>query len=462
MHRHIKAVAAVAVVAIFIASAIPVSAATYQGVDIAHYAYSVDFNALKSSGHGQFVYIKTSEGITWRDPKWQQFMAGAKAAGIPYGFYHYFHSDDNGATQAEVFWSLIKDTGYDVVPAIDVEETDGNDAPVIQQQLRAFVDRFYQLSGQKPVIYASTYFINKFIGSGFTDCLLWQADYRGSAASVAGWGSGYTVWQYSGSSKVDGVDNSADLDIAANEDIFIDGKAPSGGSTSSSSGSSTTDQSLTHKVGDQVTFSYCFASSTDAASAAIPASRMSVTHGTITRVLQGTNNPYLLDNGLCWVNDSAISGTSSGSTTTATQSTAHSVGEEVAFTTCYRSSTDPISEAIPASKMSVHTGKITKIIPGRHNPYLLDDGLCWVNDGDISSGSTSSSSSSTDISVGNTVSIRSGAVYGGVWKDRGTSIPAWVLSGTYRVEQIATHDGAREALLSGIDSWVSASKLYRR
>ena len=33
---------------------------TYQGVDIAHYAYSVDFNQLKMSGHGDFVYIKTS------------------------------------------------------------------------------------------------------------------------------------------------------------------------------------------------------------------------------------------------------------------------------------------------------------------------------------------------------------------------------------------------------------------
>lgn len=108
---------------------------------------------------------------------------------------------------------------------MDVEETDGNDAPVIQQQLRAFVDEFYKLSGEKPVIYASTAFINKFIGSGFTDCHLWIAHYGVTAPGVvAGWGTNYSVWQYSGDKEyVQGIDNPADLDLAANETIFLNG-----------------------------------------------------------------------------------------------------------------------------------------------------------------------------------------------------------------------------------------------
>ena len=61
---------------------------------------------------------------------------------------------------------------------------------------------------------------------------------------------------------------------------------------------------------------------------------------------------------------------------------AHKVGEHVTFSTCYRSSTDPISKAIPATSMSRNHGTITKIVDA-HNPYLLDNGLCWVNDGDI-------------------------------------------------------------------------------
>lgn len=61
---------------------------------------------------------------------------------------------------------------------------------------------------------------------------------------------------------------------------------------------------------------------------------------------------------------------------------AHTLGEHVVFSTCYKSSTAPISEHIDASSMSRNHGVITKIVDAR-NPYLLDNGLCWVNDGDI-------------------------------------------------------------------------------
>ena len=61
----------------------------------------------------------------------------------------------------------------------------------------------------------------------------------------------------------------------------------------------------------------------------------------------------------------------------------HKIGEHVVFSTCYASSTDPISKTIQASKMARNHGVITKIQDGARNPYLLDNGLCWVNDGDI-------------------------------------------------------------------------------
>lgn len=61
----------------------------------------------------------------------------------------------------------------------------------------------------------------------------------------------------------------------------------------------------------------------------------------------------------------------------------YGVGQKVRFSTCYKSSTAPNSEAIIASKMVRDNGTITKIKTGAKNPYLLDDGLCWVNDGDI-------------------------------------------------------------------------------
>ncbi len=68
---------------------------------------------------------------------------------------------------------------------------------------------------------------------------------------------------------------------------------------------------------------------------------------------------------------------------TPTPTTKYKEGDHVVFSTCYESSTDPISKAIPASKMARNHGVITGIYPGTHNPYLLDENLCFVNDGDI-------------------------------------------------------------------------------
>lgn len=63
----------------------------------------------------------------------------------------------------------------------------------------------------------------------------------------------------------------------------------------------------------------------------------------------------------------------------------YSIGQKVRFSTCYRSAYDEIGwfKAIPAGKMYKNYGTITRIEKGSNNPYLLDDGMCWVNDGDI-------------------------------------------------------------------------------
>lgn len=59
----------------------------------------------------------------------------------------------------------------------------------------------------------------------------------------------------------------------------------------------------------------------------------------------------------------------------------HKVGEAVTYSSCYKSSTDPVSKAIDVNPWK--TGTITNIKKGARNPYLIGNGTCWVNDGDI-------------------------------------------------------------------------------
>ena len=65
------------------------------------------------------------------------------------------------------------------------------------------------------------------------------------------------------------------------------------------------------------------------------------------------------------------------------------------------------------------------------------------------------------VAVGGRVTIKTGAVYGGLTVSRGARVPDYVSGPNrrYTVKSIATHKGAEEALLEEITSWVATSYL---
>lgn len=65
-----------------------------------------------------------------------------------------------------------------------------------------------------------------------------------------------------------------------------------------------------------------------------------------------------------------------------------------------------------------------------------------------------------EITVGSSVRVISGAVYGGLYdKTRGLKVPNWVQNEQLTVAQIADHYGEKEALLKPINSWVAVKYL---
>ncbi len=89
----------------------------------------------------------------------------------------------------------------------------------------------------------------------------------------------------------------------------------------------------------------------------------------------------------------------SPSNTTSTTTRKYSVGQTVIYSSCYKGSTDGIDKAIMCNPNK--TGVITKVLATNvNNPYLIGNGTCWVNDGDIrgSAGSASINSNSSSVS----------------------------------------------------------------
>lgn len=82
-------------------------------------------------------------------------------------------------------------------------------------------------------------------------------------------------------------------------------------------------------------------------------------------------------------------------TNTDTEQLQYQIGDYVEYDTIYASST---SESGLAPSDGFNSGIITRVIPWAVNPYLINDGTGWVNDGCIVSAGDSNEESETDIS----------------------------------------------------------------
>lgn len=145
-----------------------------KGIDISNNNGSINFNGVKNSGV-ECVYIKATEGTTFQDSYKSAFYGGAKTIGVKVGFYHFLVGTSVPETQAENFYSQIKDYENDLVPMLDVEVNFNN----LNDYIARFIVRFNQLTNMEIGIYTYTSFLNEYIDvERFKDFKLWEANYN--------------------------------------------------------------------------------------------------------------------------------------------------------------------------------------------------------------------------------------------------------------------------------------------
>jgi lysozyme len=200
----------------------PNGPASLRLIDISNHVDVTDWDAVKKNVDA--LYMKATEGTTYLDVKLAEYAAAAKSKKIPIGFYHYFwpSSDTSLAVkQARFFYSAIKKYGFELYPALDVEETGGLPDTVIISGIRAFADEFERLSGCRVMIYCSQNFANRYLGDpSLGGYRLWIAHYGvGAPGDTSTWDR-YVVWQYGDRVTVPGIAGEVDGD-AATAGVFI-------------------------------------------------------------------------------------------------------------------------------------------------------------------------------------------------------------------------------------------------
>jgi GH25 family lysozyme M1 (1,4-beta-N-acetylmuramidase) len=199
------------------------------GTDVSHWQASVNWTAVKNAGV-TFAWAKATEGDYYTDPLFATHAAGAKAAGIYIGAYHFARPSQNpnitGAnsadTEAAFFWSVasnyIKGGGQYMVPMLDWEDTSATVAAgftVSQMSQWASrwcntVSNYAQTNGitLKPIIYTGVWISQPSgtypgLNTTVTGWPAWISAYNGqphqtgAPASSYPWSSSsWSVWQY--------------------------------------------------------------------------------------------------------------------------------------------------------------------------------------------------------------------------------------------------------------------------
>jgi len=184
--------------------------AQYDGIDISSHQGYIDWAKVSSDKDIRFVYIKATEGATYRSPHYVHNLTQARRYGLLVGSYHYLSPTSSIDEQFENFSRYALKRLQHLVPMLDVEVR----GDWSRSQLIDSVDKFCRLVemhyGTQPMIYSTMGFYNKNLAPHFNKHRLYIGRYSKEEPEI-NWEGEYTIWQYSETGIIPGIDAYVDL-----------------------------------------------------------------------------------------------------------------------------------------------------------------------------------------------------------------------------------------------------------
>lgn len=194
---------------------------TMNGIDISNWQRGIDLSKVPCD----FVIAKATEGIGYVDKSCDGFIQQALKLGKKIGFYHFARPTANNdpIREADYFYNNCKGYFGKGIPILDWEAENKHNVAYAKKWL----DRVYQLSGVKPVIYMSESVVNSYDWSSVAnaDYGLWVARYRDNNADYnynmanAGakpkvkWWKFYCMWQWTSAGRLNGYKGNLDCNV---------------------------------------------------------------------------------------------------------------------------------------------------------------------------------------------------------------------------------------------------------
>ena len=198
------------------------SPTSVDGIDVSYHQGQIDWQQVAAAGK-RFAFVRATAGTLTADTAYWTNRAGAGAAGLAVGSYHFANPDwaTNDASN-EATWFLRNSTivSGDLIPVLDLEVSNGLDPASLTAWAQTWLSQVSATTGVRPIIYTNPTFwwssmadTDWFARNGYS--VLWIAHWTTATAPTVpagGWGgSGWTFWQHSGTGTVPGIGGQVDL-----------------------------------------------------------------------------------------------------------------------------------------------------------------------------------------------------------------------------------------------------------
>lgn len=178
-----------------------------RGIDISSHNGDIDFMKVKNSGY-EFVFIKSTEGATFKDKNFEVNYQKALQSGIEIGAYHFFRYDVDGIEQAKNLCNSVDGKQLSMGVVIDVENygnPEGVDRLLIRERLSAMAD-YLLLKGYRILFYSNKEGYYDHLNEAFNGYPLWICSFSEYPINAE-----WLFWQYNHKGKVSGIDGDVDL-----------------------------------------------------------------------------------------------------------------------------------------------------------------------------------------------------------------------------------------------------------
>lgn len=284
----------------------------YKCIDVSSNNGTLDWDKIKADGV-ECAIIRIGYGSdesSQDDSQAVRNMKECERLGIPYGVYIYSYCLNMLQAQSEAAHALRMVKDYNPVLGVwfDMEDADdykANRGFMPEKNgsiLTDFCIEFMQIikdAGYKTGVYANWNYFNNILDDSRLTA------FEGFNRWLAHWGidepsMDCLVWQYSSDGSVNGSSARTDMN-------WYYGELPQVEPTQPETDEDAEQPCTKYQEGDFVEYDRIYTSSTSE-EALTPSE--GYTSGTITRVINGARNPYLIDNGTGWVNDGCINSAS--------------------------------------------------------------------------------------------------------------------------------------------------------